>query len=220
MEDQEIDENILHQEKEASQKVHGAYRKEEEEWRLKSHNLWLKSGDQNTSFFNKKTQARRQRNIVLKIQIEYGQMLEYFEEIKEVAHEDFKRLYTEDNEQDQDNNAWRMLEHILQKTILEANKTLLQEVTEEEIVQAIWGLEWEKSPGPDGFSIHFFRSFWEVIKSDLKRMINYTLRKKKVGGATNSTFMALIPKKLNPSSFSRLWPISFAILLTKSSPRS
>jgi hypothetical protein len=66
----------------------------------------------------------------------------------------------------------------------------------------------DKAPGPDGFSIHFFKLFWETIKYDLKRMLNYTLRKKKVGGATNSTFLALIPKESNPSNFSRFRPIS------------
>jgi hypothetical protein len=34
-------------------------------------------------------------------------------------------------------------------------------------------------------------------------MLDYTLRKKKVGGATNYTFLALIPKDTNPSNFSR-----------------
>jgi hypothetical protein len=38
-------------------------------------------------------------------------------------------------------------------------------------------------------------------------MLNYTLRKKK-GGAINSTFLALIPKEMNPSNFSRFRPIS------------
>jgi hypothetical protein len=36
----------------------------------------------------------------------------------------------------------------------------------------------------------------------------YTLKKKKVGGATNSTFLALILKESNPSNFSRFRPIS------------
>jgi hypothetical protein len=39
-------------------------------------------------------------------------------------------------------------------------------------------------------------------------MLNYTLRKKKVGGATNSTFLALIPKETNPSNLSIFRPIS------------
>ena len=33
-------------------------------------------------------------------------------------------------------------------------------------------------------------------------------RKAKVGGCTNSTFLALIPKEVNPSSFDIFYPIS------------
>jgi hypothetical protein len=39
-------------------------------------------------------------------------------------------------------------------------------------------------------------------------MLNYTLQKQKLGGATNSTFLALIPKDSNPSNFSCFIPIS------------
>jgi hypothetical protein len=82
------------------------------------------------------------------------------------------------------------------------NNQLTQDITEEEILKAIWSLEPDKAPGPDGFPIRFYRSFWDVIKWDLKKMLNYTLHKQKIGGATNSTFLALIPKDSNPSNFS------------------
>jgi hypothetical protein len=39
-------------------------------------------------------------------------------------------------------------------------------------------------------------------------MLNYTLHKQKIRGATNSTFLALIPKDSNPSNFSHFHPIS------------
>jgi hypothetical protein len=69
-------------------------------------------------------------------------------------------------------------------------------------------LDPDKAPGPDGFPIRFYRSFWDIIKRDLKKMLNYTLHKHKIGGATNSTFLSLIPKESNPSNFSRFCPIS------------
>jgi hypothetical protein len=82
------------------------------------------------------------------------------------------------------------------------NNQLVREITEEEIAKAIWDMDPDKAPGPDGFPIRFYRSFWATIKRDLKKMLNYTLQKKKIGGATNSTFLALIPKDSNPSNFS------------------
>lgn len=69
-------------------------------------------------------------------------------------------------------------------------------------------MEPNKAPGPDGFLIHFYRICWELIKSDLLRMIHGFMRKTKVRGRINSTFLALIPKEANPTSFERYRPIS------------
>ena len=69
-------------------------------------------------------------------------------------------------------------------------------------------MEPNKAPGPDGFSIHFYRVCWNYIKFDLLRMISTFLSKAKVGRNTNSTFLALIPKEVNPASFDRFRPIS------------
>jgi hypothetical protein len=80
--------------------------------------------------------------------------------------------------------------------------------TEEEICNVIWSMEPDKAPGPDGFSIHFYRACWEIIKIDLLRMIKAFQQRAKVGGSTNSTFLALIPKEVNLSSFERFRPIS------------
>ena len=69
-------------------------------------------------------------------------------------------------------------------------------------------MEPDKAPGPDGFSIHFYRICWLVIKYDLLRMISSFLRKAKIGGCTNSTFLALIPKEINPASFEMFRSVS------------
>eukprot|EP00253_Pinus_taeda_P032916 PITA_32916 len=69
-------------------------------------------------------------------------------------------------------------------------------------------MEPNKAPGPDGFSIHFYRIFWGISKDDQFRMIKGFLQKSKVGGSTNSTFLALIPKEANLVAFDRFRPIS------------
>ena len=69
-------------------------------------------------------------------------------------------------------------------------------------------MEPDMAPGPDGFSIHFYRLCWEIIKSDFMRMVKAFQQKFKVGGSTNSTFLALIPKEVNLGSFERFRPIS------------
>jgi len=68
-------------------------------------------------------------------------------------------------------------------------------------------MELDKAPGPDELSIHFYRICWDIIKVDLYQMIKGFLRKAKVGGSINSTFLALIPKEANPEAFDRFRPI-------------
>ena len=72
----------------------------------------------------------------------------------------------------------------------------------------VWTMESDKAPGPDGLPFHFYKVSWTIIKNDLFRMVKAFQQKAKVGGSTNSTFLALIPKEVNPASFNRFKPIS------------
>jgi hypothetical protein len=56
--------------------------------------------------------------------------------------------------------------------------------------------------------MHFYKRCWSIIKFDLVRMIQYVHKYARMGGATNSMFLALIPKEKNASSFDRFKPIS------------
>ena len=69
-------------------------------------------------------------------------------------------------------------------------------------------MEPDNAPSPDGFYFHFYRICWTLIRKDLLRMIKSFKVKSKVSGCTNSTFLALIPKEFNLSSFDRFRPIS------------
>ena len=79
---------------------------------------------------------------------------------------------------------------------------------EEKINDVIWSMESDKAPGPDRFSFHFYRLCWTIIREYLLRMIKAFQLKSKVGGSTNSTFLALILKEVNPTSFEIFRPIS------------
>ena len=79
---------------------------------------------------------------------------------------------------------------------------------EYEIRNAIWSLHADKALGPDGFTINFYKATWDIIKEDLKKMLNWTRKKDKIGGATKTSFLSLIPKEKNPSMLERFRPIS------------
>ncbi len=56
---------------------------------------------------------------------------------------------------------------------------MCKEITEEEVVVAIWSLQPDKAPGPDRFTIAFFRSQWYTIRKDFLRMVKNVFKKKK-----------------------------------------
>lgn len=44
--------------------------------------------------------------------------------------------------------------------------------TIEEIKEAVWDMETDIGPGPDGIPVTFYREFWDVIKDDLMEMFD------------------------------------------------
>jgi hypothetical protein len=54
----------------------------------------------------------------------------------------------------------------------EENQILTAPFSEEKIKMAIFGMEHNKAPGPDGFSTKFYQFFWEIVKSDLMSLFH------------------------------------------------
>jgi hypothetical protein len=130
-----------------------------------------------------------------------------FEQLKAAAETHFKGLYKEEGSGSEEVISY-FLSHIPSLVSRNDNSALMKPFSEEEINNVIWSMEPDKAPGPDRFTIHFYRACWDIIKTDLLRMIKSFHQRAKVGGSTNSTFLALIPKEVNPSSFERFRPIS------------
>ena len=78
----------------------------------------------------------------------------------------------------------------------------------EEIKEVVDDMEDDRAPGPDGYNANFIKACWGIIKNDLFKMVSKSQRCDKIGGSTNSTFLALIPKEKDANSFDRFWPIS------------
>lgn len=100
------------------------------------------------------------------------------------------------------------INNIPQLIYCEQNEHLCRSIYENEVIEAIWSLEPDKDLGLDDFTIHFYRACWSIIKHDLLWILNWTTCKDKIGASTNSTFLALIPKNINLTSFNIFWPIS------------
>lgn len=172
-EDQQISKEDQSQENEMFKELYRQNREEEEEQRQKSRCLWLKAGDKNTSFFHNNLKIRRARNQIDKITVE-GKELSEQEEIKEVAHSHFKSLLTADL---QYMDSTDFLQPVECKMNAHQNSELDQDVSEEEITVAVFSMQSDKAPGPDGFTAAFYRNHWDIIKKDYVRMVKNIFKK-------------------------------------------
>lgn len=93
--------------------------------------------------------------------------------------------------------------------ITEIEKEDLEKMFDEkELKEAIWSCGSNKSPGPDGFTMEFFKKFWDLIKSDLLEAFNEFQSHGKIPMGMNAAFITLISKVQNPLTVKDYRPIS------------
>jgi hypothetical protein len=206
LEDSPPNQDSLTQEATLQKSLHQAYRTEEEYWRVKSRSLWLQAGDKNTTFFHKQAEAQKNFNTVTEINSQ-DQIIKDFKEIKKVAHSFFKDLFIAPEADPLDLMSYP-LSSVPEMVGNAENQKLSAPISMQEIRSALQQMEPDKAPGLDGFTIRFYNSCWPIIKKDLLRMVKKSQNCTKLGGSTNSSFLALIPKEKGANSFNRFHPIS------------
>jgi len=129
------------------------------------------------------------------------------EGIKRATHSFFKDLYSAPEELPIDSQAYPidLIPHYVQDS---DNIMLTDLISMNEVKKALDCMDPDKALGPDGFTTRFYLTCWPTIKKDLLRMVGKSQTCTKIGGSTNSTFLALIPKDKCTTEFSRFRPIS------------
>ncbi|GJR12796.1 RNA-directed DNA polymerase, eukaryota [Tanacetum coccineum] len=82
------------------------------------------------------------------------------------------------------------------------------DVTYDEIKRAVWDCGTNKSPGPDGFTFDFIRTYWKIINQDVVNAVREFFVTSKFPPGSNSSFIALIPKKQDAKLVKDFRPIS------------
>jgi hypothetical protein len=83
-----------------------------------------------------------------------------------------------------------------------------REFEENEVWKVVRKMKGNKAPGPDGFSMAFFQTCWEVIKKDTIAVFKEFHESGKFEKSINATFVALIPKEAGAVEIKDFHPIS------------
>jgi hypothetical protein len=101
-----------------------------------------------------------------------GEIIKEFDQIKKKTSNHFLNLYTLEIilEEDSTNS---LLTQIPRKISEEDNHKLNKQIEQKEILKSINQFNEDKALGPDGFTLHFYKKCWPIIKLDFIRMIRY-----------------------------------------------
>nr|KAJ0184832.1 hypothetical protein LSAT_V11C900454780 [Lactuca sativa] len=188
-----------------------ASREEESYLKQRAKVHWLKEGDSNSAYFHKVVKGKINRNRIETILDGNGNwkegdeafkvIVDYFGEFLGVEHGvvpiirpedlDFRKL---DNQQALD---------------------MIKEVTDEEIKAALFDIDDDKAPGPDGFSSKFFKKAWMIVGSDFCFAVKEFFLSKKILKEVNATVIALVPKVQTPGKVGDYRPISCCNVIYK-----
>lgn len=95
------------------------------------------------------------------------------------------------------------------------HEKLLKEVTEQEIKKVLFSMPRHKSPGPDGYTVEFFKTAWPVLGNDFVIAIQSFFLKGFLPKGLNTTILALIPKKNEVRGMKDYRPISCCNVMYK-----
>ena len=136
-------------------------------WEQKSRDQWHKDGDRNTKFHHATTKKRRAQNRIISIKDKHERLVESEIEVENVAVQYFRDLFSTSSPTELDAS----LRFISEKVSHTDNMILLEKPSEHEIRKALFEINPDKAPGPDGMTSKLFQKFWREMRQDIIRLM-------------------------------------------------
>ena len=179
-------------------------------WRQKSRITWLKDGDANTKFFHRSSILRRRQNRIHHITDHAGNDVCEIDEIRQILFNHFQQRW-----QSQEVEEINLLPTPMSMVSEAKNNNLIRPVTEEEVTAIVRQMSSDKAPGPNGFQALFFQNFWYIVHKEVVEAVMYVLNQGSMPVGWKRTFIALIPRKINPSNVTDFRSISLCNAIYK-----
>lgn len=194
----------------AEKELENLLQEEEDYWKIRSREYWLKGGDKNTKWFHSRASHRKRKNEINGIFNEQNQWVESEVEIGRVATNYFKSLLSTNNPSQNDINE------VASAIISETQRAMLDHpFSKEENKIAIKGMNATKAPRSDGAHALFYQHYWDLVGEDTTRVCLGILNEGEEMEPINKTLITLIPKIKDPKRMRDFRPISLCNVIYK-----
>ncbi|CAN0863338.1 Transposon TX1 uncharacterized 149 kDa protein [Linum grandiflorum] len=130
---------------------------EETFWRQRAKHFWLSEGDLNTKYFHGVANGRTKRKHIDRLKADNGTWQETNEALAATAKAYFAALFTA-----QGSHVELVVSSLESRISAEDNAQLTSPFTKDEFCLALFDMNPNKSPGPDGFNPGFYQKFFGI----------------------------------------------------------
>lgn len=197
---------------EARARLQQALLREEIFMRQQSSVRWVREGDSNTRFFH--AMFRKKRQIFHVHRIRDDSSSEWITDPSAVATSAvgfYRGLLSGDAGQFQQAD----FDTIPTLVTAEDDVVLCREPDIDDVRRAVFSIDPESAPGPDGFCSRFYQVCWDIVGRDLLDAVLDYFRGSAMPRGFQSTLLVLLPKKESPSSWADFRPISLCNVSNK-----
>lgn len=180
-------------------------------WKQKANAEWIKFGDRNTAYFHAKCKIKKNRTRIGRLQLPDGTWCSNDDLLRAHVVDFYRKLYSEDTA----NPPIYPIRGRFAMLSAEEVTSLMSEVTEQEIREALFAMQPLKAPGHDGLCAAFFQSNWEVVKTSLVRFASECMSGKPFDPEVCRALISLIPKKEAPMCIADFRTISLLPVVFK-----
>ena len=172
---------------------------------LRAKATHIENNEKNSKYFANLEKRHWEQKIIHKLTINNKEVTD----ANEILHEQkefYEKLYKKRNTSDIDLDFF---DGNL-PTLNDEDKNYCEGLlTEQECKEALFDMKNEKSPGSDGLTVEFYKTFWGILKSHFIKSINYSFEHGSLTVLQRQGLVSLIPKSGNKLDVLSNWrPIS------------
>ncbi|CAN6228896.1 unnamed protein product [Urochloa humidicola] len=171
-------------------------------WRQRFNLKTAAQWDENSRFFHTAATGRRRKNLIHCLEQD-GQEYVNHDAKSTILFDFYTALLGTQQEVE-----WRFSLAELYPTQAVAGSDLSRPFSLSEITQALFAMDMNASPGPDGFGPSFYKHFWAKLRDDVLRLFNNFYNGTLDLDGLNRAHLILLPKKQGARTADAFRPIS------------
>lgn len=167
----------------------------------------VEGNEKNGKYFASLEKHRAEKKTIYKLRVNEKEITNQKDILKEEVTF-YTKLYTKQNKTNDHSRSNLFIEN--HKSLNDEESSICEGLLNEyECLQALNGMENQKSPGSDGLTAEFYKTFWTILKKYLIDSLNYSYQTGKLTQLQKQAIITLLPKTNKDTTLLANWrPIS------------